>query len=78
MTPRSRSRPNAGLPCSCRRTSTTPSSRPAICSAPRERPPPAQRSGRRTVRRRRIDEANRLVHIASETHVTILQARYHY
>lgn len=27
---------------------------------------------------RRIDEANRLVYIASDTHVTILQARYHY
>jgi toxin YoeB len=27
---------------------------------------------------RRIDEANRLVYIADETHVTILQARYHY
>ena len=27
---------------------------------------------------RRIDEAHRLVYIASETHVTILQARYHY
>ncbi|MEV7692714.1 Txe/YoeB family addiction module toxin [Microbacterium sp. NPDC089189] len=27
---------------------------------------------------RRIDEANRLVYIASDTHITILQARYHY
>jgi toxin YoeB len=27
---------------------------------------------------RRIDEANRLVYIADDTHVTILQARYHY
>jgi toxin YoeB len=27
---------------------------------------------------RRIDEANRLVYIANDTHVTILQARYHY
>lgn len=27
---------------------------------------------------RRIDEANRLIYVASETHVTILQARYHY
>lgn len=27
---------------------------------------------------RRIDEANRLVYVADETHVTILQARYHY
>jgi toxin YoeB len=27
---------------------------------------------------RRIDEANRLVYVASDTHVTILQARYHY
>ncbi|MGW9114552.1 Txe/YoeB family addiction module toxin [Microbacterium sp. NPDC055683] len=25
----------------------------------------------------RIDEANRLVYIASDTHLTILQARYH-
>ncbi|BAJ76002.1 uncharacterized protein conserved in bacteria [Microbacterium testaceum StLB037] len=29
-------------------------------------------------RSRRIDEANRLVYIASDTHITILQARYHY
>jgi len=27
---------------------------------------------------RRIDESNRLVYIASDTHITILQARYHY
>jgi toxin YoeB len=27
---------------------------------------------------RRIDEANRLVYIADDRHVTILQARYHY
>ncbi len=27
---------------------------------------------------RRIDEANRLFYIASDTHITILQARYHY
>lgn len=27
---------------------------------------------------RRIDEANRLVYVASDTHITILQARYHY
>lgn len=27
---------------------------------------------------RRIDEANRLVYIADDTHVTVLQARYHY
>lgn len=27
---------------------------------------------------RRIDEANRLVYIADDHHVTILQARYHY
>jgi toxin YoeB len=27
---------------------------------------------------RRIDEANRLVYIATDTHITILQARYHY
>jgi toxin YoeB len=27
---------------------------------------------------RRIDESNRLVYVASEEHVTILQARYHY
>ena len=27
---------------------------------------------------RRIDEANRLVYVADATHVTILQARYHY
>jgi toxin YoeB len=27
---------------------------------------------------RRIDETNRLVYVASEQHVTILQARYHY
>lgn len=27
---------------------------------------------------RRIDEANRLVYIVDEKHVTILQARYHY
>lgn len=27
---------------------------------------------------RRIDEANRLVYIASDTLITILQARYHY
>jgi len=27
---------------------------------------------------RRIDEANRLVYVANGTHVTILQARYHY
>ncbi|MGM7671526.1 Txe/YoeB family addiction module toxin [Microbacterium sp. A93] len=27
---------------------------------------------------RRIEEANRLVYIADENHVTVLQARYHY
>ena len=27
---------------------------------------------------RRIDEANRIVYIANDTHITILQARYHY
>jgi toxin YoeB len=27
---------------------------------------------------RRIDEANRLVYVANDTHITILQARYHY
>lgn len=27
---------------------------------------------------RRIDEANRLVYIANEQYVTVLQARYHY
>jgi len=27
---------------------------------------------------RRIDEANRLVYVADDTHITILQARYHY
>ncbi|GAA4767653.1 Txe/YoeB family addiction module toxin [Microbacterium gilvum] len=27
---------------------------------------------------RRIDEANRLVYVASDTHITILQARYRY
>lgn len=27
---------------------------------------------------RRIDEANRLVYVVNETHVIILQARYHY
>ena len=27
---------------------------------------------------RRIDEANRLVYIATDTHIMILQARYHY
>lgn len=27
---------------------------------------------------RRIDESNRLVYVASDTHITILQARYHY
>lgn len=27
---------------------------------------------------RRIDEANRPVYVASDTHITILQARYHY
>lgn len=27
---------------------------------------------------RRIDEANRLVYVASDTHITVLQARYHY
>lgn len=27
---------------------------------------------------RRIDEANRLVYLVDEKHVTILQARYHY
>ncbi|MBT9605567.1 Txe/YoeB family addiction module toxin [Microbacterium sp.] len=27
---------------------------------------------------RRIDEANRLVYTADDTHVTVLQARYHY
>ena len=27
---------------------------------------------------RRIDEAHRLVYVASDTHITILQARYHY
>lgn len=27
---------------------------------------------------RRIDEVNRLVYVADELHVTILQARYHY
>ncbi|WP_278102020.1 Txe/YoeB family addiction module toxin [Microbacterium proteolyticum] len=27
---------------------------------------------------RRIDEANRLVYITDDTHVTVLQARYHY
>ncbi|MFF7683573.1 Txe/YoeB family addiction module toxin [Microbacterium sp. NPDC007973] len=27
---------------------------------------------------RRIDEANRLVYVASDTHITIVQARYHY
>jgi toxin YoeB len=27
---------------------------------------------------RRIDESNRLVYLADATHVTILQARYHY
>ncbi len=27
---------------------------------------------------RRIEEANRLVYLADATHVTILQARYHY
>lgn len=27
---------------------------------------------------RRIDEANRLVYVASDTHITTLQARYHY
>jgi toxin YoeB len=27
---------------------------------------------------RRIDESNRLVYMATEEHITILQARYHY
>lgn len=27
---------------------------------------------------RRIDDANRLVYVTDETHVTVLQARYHY
>jgi toxin YoeB len=27
---------------------------------------------------RRIDESNRLVYVATEEHITILQARYHY
>lgn len=27
---------------------------------------------------RRIDEANRIVYITDDTHVTVLQARYHY
>lgn len=27
---------------------------------------------------RRIDEANRLVYVANDAHITILQARYHY
>lgn len=27
---------------------------------------------------RRIDESNRLVYVASDEHITILQARYHY
>ena len=27
---------------------------------------------------RRIDESNRLVYMASDEHITILQARYHY
>ena len=27
---------------------------------------------------RRIDEANRLVYVTDDTHVTVLQARYHY
>lgn len=27
---------------------------------------------------RRIDEANRLVYVINDTHVTVLQARYHY
>ncbi len=27
---------------------------------------------------RRIDETNRLVYVSDDTHVTVLQARYHY